>query len=163
MKAFMLPMITKIHPISILFAALFILPNIANNSGYINADRVYLRSDHSTKASVLLMMDRGQSVEIINNYRPSSNFDEAILRYQTNFYSQSTGAFMFYLSKGKAVKIVRKDGSDYYVSFRNDQTGATGYSTISGDRLEFIGGDVWYYVKVNGIYGWVFGKFVSYY
>jgi hypothetical protein len=150
MKAFMLPMITKIHPISILFAALFILPTIANNSGYINADRVYLRSDHSTKASVLLMMDRGQSVEIINNYRPSSNFDEAILRYQTNFYSQSTGAFLFYLSKGKAVKIVRKDGSDYYVSFRNDQTGATGYSTISGDRLEFIGGDVWYYVGIIG-------------
>jgi hypothetical protein len=42
-------------------------------------------------------------------------------------------------------------------------TGKTGYARIDSNRLEFIGGDAWYFVEVNGMRGWVFGKYVAYY
>lgn len=154
----------QFNPIAFILSFSFVfLTLFSNNGAYINAERVYLRSNHSTKASALLLMNKGQYVEVLNKYRPSSNFDEAILISQTNFYQKNSGIFMFTLPKGKAVKIVSKNGNNYYVSFQNDQTGAVGYTTISGNLLEFIGGDTWYYVKVNGLQGWVFGKFVTFY
>lgn len=154
----------QFHPVAFVLSISFMfLTLFSSNGAYINADRVYLRSNHSTKASSLLLMNKGQYVEVLNKYRPSSNFDEAILISQTNFYQKNSGIFMFTLPKGKAVKIVSKNGNNYYVSFRNDQTGAVGYTTISGNLLEFIGGDVWYFVKVNELQGWVFGKFVTFY
>jgi hypothetical protein len=70
---------------------------------------------------------------------------------------------MFTLDRGKAVKVSRRQNDKYLISFRNDKTGSIGYAQIETNRLEFIGGETWYYVEVNNKTGWVFGKYVQSY
>lgn len=131
--------------------------------GYINVDNVNMRVDHTTQAKVITMLKKGQGIYIITSYRPEGNNDEAILRSKTDFYDTNYGFVLFSLPKGKAVKVNSYNGSQYDISFRNDMTGKTGFAKIDPNRLEFIGGETWYFVEVNNQRGWVFGKYVSYY
>jgi uncharacterized protein YraI len=131
--------------------------------GYINGDNVNLRADHTTQSRVVTMLARGQRISIISSYRPEGNYNEAILRAATDFYDSTYGNLLFSLPKGKAVVVNTYDGGMYNISFRNDMTGRTGYARIDSNRLEFIGGDAWYFIEVNGMRGWVFGKYVAYY
>ncbi len=131
--------------------------------GYINGDNINLRADHTTQSRVVTMLARGQRISIISSYRPEGNYNEAILRSSTDFYDSTYGNLLFSLPKGKAVVVNTYDGGMYNISFRNDMTGRTGYARIDSNRLEFIGGDAWYFVEVNGMRGWVFGKYVAYY
>lgn len=109
------------------------------------------------------MLARGQRISIISSYRPEGNYNEAILRSSTDFYDSNYGNMLFSLPKGKAVVVSTYDNGMYNISFWNDMTGKTGYARIDSNRLEFIGGDAWYFVEVNGMRGWVFGKYVAYY
>ena len=131
--------------------------------GYINGDNVNLRSDHSTQSKAITMLKRGQSIYILTSFRPEGNDNEAILRVNSDFYDTDYGMKLFSLPKGKAVKINGRSGEMYNISFKNDMTGKTGYAKIDPSRLEFIGGDTWYFVEVNQLRGWVYGKYVSYY
>jgi uncharacterized protein YraI len=131
--------------------------------GYVNGDNVNLRADHTTQSRVVTMLARGQRISIISSYRPEGNYNEAILRASTDFYDANYGNILFSLPKGKAVVVGTYDGGMYNISFRNDMTGRTGYARIDSNRLEFIGGDSWYFVEVNGFRGWIFGKYVAYY
>jgi hypothetical protein len=131
--------------------------------GYINGDNINLRADHTTQSRVVTMLARGQRISIISSYRPEGNYNEAILRSSTDFYDLNYGNILFSLPKGKAVVVSTYDNGMYNISFRNDATGRTGYARIDSNRLEFIGGDAWYFVEVNGMRGWVFGKYVAYY
>lgn len=109
------------------------------------------------------MLKRGQDIYIITSYRPEGNDNEAILRVNTEFYDQDYGVKLFSLPKGKAVKVNSFQNNMYNISFRNDKTGKMGYAKIDPNRLEFIGGETWYFVEVGNLKGWVFGKYVSYY
>ncbi len=131
--------------------------------GSIKGDNVYLRSDHTTQSKALATLSRGQSINIISSYAPSGNNNEAILRAKTDFYDETYGVKMFTLDRGKAVKVSRRQNDKYLISFRNDNTGSVGYAQIETNRLEFIGGETWYYVEVNNKTGWVFGKYVQSY
>jgi hypothetical protein len=131
--------------------------------GYITGDNVNLRSDHTTQSNALMMLKRGQDVFIITSYRPSGNDNEAILRVNTDFYDENYGLKLFTLPKGKAVIVNDYDDERYSISFRNEKTGKMGYAQIDPNRLEFIGGDTWYFVEVGSKKGWVYGKYVAYY
>jgi uncharacterized protein YraI len=152
--------------ISMAFMLLFAFNSLAQSSsmpGYINGDNINVRADHSTQSRVVTMLARGQRISIISSYRPEGNYNEAILRVSTDFYDSTYGNKLFSLAKGKAVVVNEYIGGMYNISFKNDVTGRTGYARIDSNRLEFIGGDAWYFIEVNGIRGWVFGKYVAYY
>lgn len=131
--------------------------------GYISGDNVNMRADHSTQSRSVGMLRKGQNVYIVTSYRPDGNDDEAILRVNTDFYDTNYGVKLFSLPRGKAVKINGYYNEMYNISFRNDRSGKTGYAKIHPNRLEFIGGETWYFVEVNNMSGWVFGKYISYY
>ena len=158
-------MIKRLFFISTLLLVLYPSLNIFAQSmtwpGSIKGDNVYLRSDHSTQSKALTTLSRGQSITIINSYTPSGNDNEAILRAKTDFYDETYGVKMFSLDRGKAVKVNRRQNNKYHISFRNDRTGNIGYAPIETNRLEFIGGETWFYVEVNNKTGWVFGKYVQ--
>jgi hypothetical protein len=66
------------------------------------------------------------------------------------------------LVKGKAVQVVGEIDDVYRISFVDDRTRKTGYATIEPNNLEFISGELWYYVSTSsGKKGWVFGKYVE--
>jgi len=136
---------------------------ISSMPGYINGDNVNMRADHSTQAKAITLLKKGQGISIITSYRPQGNENEAILRSNTDFYDTNYGLVMFSLPKGKAVKVNGYNNNQYNISFRNDLSGKTGYAKIDPNKLEFIGGETWYFIEVNGQKGWVFGKYVSYY
>ena len=146
-----------------LFLSNHAVSQVSAMPGYISGDNVNLRSDHSTQSKAITMLKRGQDIYIITSYRPEGNDDEAILRVNTEFYDQDYGVKLFSLPKGKAVKVNSFKNNMYNISFRNDKTGKMGYAKIDPNRLEFIGGETWYFVEVNNLKGWVFGKYVSYY
>lgn len=131
--------------------------------GYISGDKVNMRSDHSTQASAIMLLSKGQKVNILKSYRPDDNSNEAILRTSTDFYNEDYGVKVFTLPKGKAVLVQGRPGDYCSISFRNEKTGNVGYAKIQTHLLEFIGGDTWYYVETGGRKGWVFGKYVNYY
>lgn len=129
--------------------------------GTIKGDNIYLRSDHTTQSKPITTLSRGQSINIVNSYTPSGNDNEAILRARTDFYDETYGVKLFTLDRGKAVKVINRQNDKYRISFRNDRTGSIGYAQIETNRLEFIGGETWYFVEVNNKTGWVFGKYVQ--
>jgi hypothetical protein len=135
----------------------------AGMPGFINGDKVNMRSDHSTQARPVTMLNKGQRINIITSYQPEGNYNEAILRKTTDFYSEDYGYKLFTLHQGKAVLVKDRVGDMYNVSFKNESTGNIGYAKIQSHLLEFIGGDTWYFVEANGQKGWVFGKYVTYY
>lgn len=131
-------------------------------SGYITGDKVNMRTDHTTQASAIMLLKKGQSIRILKSYRPDDNSNEAILRTSTDFYNEDYGQKVFTLPKGKAVLVKGRPGDQCAISFRNESTGKIGYAKIQTHLLEFIGGDTWYYIETEGRKGWVFGKYVSY-
>lgn len=129
--------------------------------GTIKGDNIYLRSDHTTQSKAITTLSRCQRINIVNSYTPSGNDNEAILLARTDFYDETYGDKMFTLDRGKAVKVINRQNDKYRISFRNDRTGSIGYAQIETNRLEFIGGETWYFVEVNNKTGWVFGKYVQ--
>jgi hypothetical protein len=148
-----------------LFLVLSVFAQAQSSSmpGYITGDDVFLRADHTTQSKAITTLDKGQHIFIISSYRPKGNDNEAILRVNTDFYDEDYGVKIFSLPKGKAVVVNGLEKDMYRISFRNDKSGRTGFARIDTHRLEFIGGETWYYVEVNNKKGWVFGKYVSYY
>jgi hypothetical protein len=154
-------------PIALVFAFIFI--NVAtwaqtsSMPGYISGDNVNLRTDHTTQAASLGMLKKSQPVLIISSFRPAGNDDEAILRVNTDFYDETFGYKLFSLPKGKAVIVNGLEDSQYRISFKNEKTGKIGFAKIDTHRLEFIGGETWYYIETGNKRGWVFGKYVAFY
>lgn len=136
---------------------------VSSMPGFINGDKVNLRTDHTTQARVVTMLNKGQRISILTSYQPTGNYNEAILRSTTDFYDENYGYKVFTLHQGKAVLVGERIGDQYKISFKNESTGHMGYAKIQSHLLEFIGGDTWYFIEVNGQKGWVFGKYVSYY
>lgn len=136
---------------------------ISSIPGFINGDKVNLRTDHTTQARVVTMLNKGQRISILTSYQPNGNYNEAILRATTDFYDETYGNKVFTLHQGKAVLVGDRIGDQYRISFKNETTGFVGHAKIQSHLLEFIGGDTWYFIEVNGQKGWVFGKYVSYY
>lgn len=135
-----------------------------SQQGYITGSGVLIRSDHSTSGAKKGSLKLNQEVDILDVYYPSNNYNEAILRTKTKFYSQGNGAYLFSLGSGKAVKVIENINQyQYRISFKN-KNGSVGFAKISSDRLEFINGEKWYKVRTNsGLVGWVFGKYVQEY
>jgi hypothetical protein len=127
----------------------------------ISGTNVNMRSDHSTTSALVTQLNYGDVVSILDQYRPNGNYDEAILKSQTNFYDEYSGDFVFSLIKGKAVSVISNDGERCRISFVNDKN-KTGYASLSSSQLEFISGDLWYYVSnSSGKKGWVLGKYIQ--
>ena len=130
--------------------------------GYTNGSSVILRSNHSTSSSRLTSLKKGEELEILDEYYPTNNTNEAILKYETRFYDTYDGNFVFKLREGKAVKVIEhlNDGKVKISYTQIDKS--KGYATITTDRLKFINGEGWYKVRtVSGKVGWVFGQFVD--
>lgn len=139
-------------------------PTVSNtsNSGKISGNKVYLRSSYTTTSSAVTLLAYGQQVTILDQYSPEGNNNEAILREQTNFYDDYNGRFLFTLIKGKAVRVIDNDGYQCRISFKNDLTNSTGFTTIEESKLEFINGDLWYQIITpSGYKGWVLGKYIQ--
>ncbi len=164
--------------LSCLVINLSALAQTSSMPGYIIGDNVNIRSGHTTQSASLGMLKKGQPVYIISSFRPSDNDNEAILRVSTDFYDETFGYKLFSLPKGKAVVVNGLDDNQYRISFRNEKSGKMGFAKIHTHRLEFIGGETWYYVEIDplqsksstvkvaygeAISGWVFGKYVAYY
>jgi len=134
----------------------------AKNAAKITGGSVHLRRDHSTTAGSLGLIGGGEIVEIIDQYAPEGNYSEAILKTPVKFYYENSSAVAFTLVKGKAVQVVGEIDDVYRISFVDDRTRKTGYATIEPNNLEFISGELWYYVSTSsGKKGWVFGKYVE--
>lgn len=135
--------------------------NTSTRSAKVSGSSVYMRSDHSTTSKPVTLLNLNEAVNILDEYRPNGNSDEAILKSQTNFYNDYSGDFVFSLIKGKAVRVISNDGERCRISFVNDKN-KTGYATLSISQLEFISGDMWYYVtNSSGKKGWVLGKYIQ--
>lgn len=136
----------------------------AQNSryGYTNGSSIILRDNHSTSSSKLTSLKKGASLEILDEFYPTNNTNEAILRYETRFYDTYDGNYVFKLPEGKAVKVIEHlNGSKVKISYTQHDK-SKGYATITTDRLKFINGDAWYKVRTeSGKVGWVFGQFVD--
>jgi hypothetical protein len=130
-------------------------------SHFVNTGNVSLRSDHTVKSERITVLKQNTPVVLIDSYVPEGNGDEAILRQSTDFYDNSMGYKLFSLGKGKAVIVGNYDGTYYSISYKDDRTGNMGYARITPDRLEFIGGEDWKLVEVEGKRGWILGKYVS--
>ena len=131
--------------------------------GYTNGSSIMLRSNHSTTAPKIKTLKKDEELEILDEYYPTNNTNEAILKYETRFYSNYDGQFVFKLPQGKAVKVLEhlNDGK-VRISYAQ-HGGSSGYATITVDRLQFINGDAWYKVRTaDGKVGWVFGQFVEF-
>lgn len=130
--------------------------------GYTNGSSIILRSNHSTSSAKITSLKKGESLEILDEYYPTNNTNEAILRYETRFYDTYDGVFVFKLPQGKAVKVIEhlNDGKVKISYTQRDKS--RGFATITTDRLQFINGDGWYKVRTeSGKVGWVFGQFVD--
>jgi hypothetical protein len=135
--------------------------NSSVRNAKISGSSVYMRSDHSTTSKPVTLLNFNEAVNILDEYRPNGNYDEAILKSQTNFYDEYSGDFVFSLIKGKAVSVISNDGERCRISFVNDKN-KTGYASLSVSQLEFISGDMWYYVSnSSGKKGWVLGKYIQ--
>jgi hypothetical protein len=132
------------------------------NAAKITGGSVHLRRDHSTTAGSLGLIGGGEIVEIIDQYAPEGNYSEAILKTPVKFYYENSSAVAFTLVRGKAVQVVGEIDDVYRISFVDDRTRKTGYATIDPSNLEFISGELWYFVSTSsGKKGWVFGKYVQ--
>ena len=153
----------KILLLFFLFVSVFKADAQYSRYGYPNGSGVILRSNHSTSAAKIRSLKKGESLEILDEYFPTNNNNEAILNYETKFYDSYDGEFVFKLPEGKAVKVYEHlNNSKVKISYAM-RGGKTGYATITTDRLHFINGDAWYKVRTNdGRTGWVFGQFVDF-
>ena len=138
--------------------------SIAQNGtyGYTNGSSVILRSNHSTSSTKITSLKKGESLEILDEFYPTNNTNEAILRYETRFYATYDGVFVFKLPQGKAVKVIEHlNGGKVKISY-TQRDKSKGFATITTDRLHFINGDAWYRVRTEfDKVGWVFGQFVD--
>lgn len=135
--------------------------NTSKFNAKVTGSSVNMRSNHSTTASPVTLLNYGQEVTILDRYRPQGNYDEAILKSQTNFYDESSGQFVFSLIKGKAVQVISNDGDRCRITFVNEKN-KTGFASISPSQLEFISGEAWYYISTaSGQKGWVLGKYIQ--
>jgi uncharacterized protein YgiM (DUF1202 family) len=134
--------------------------NPREQRGEITGDKVNLRSDHSITSKVISTTRKGQSVAILDKYRPSGNSNEGKLKYQTQFYDQNWN-FKQNIKEDLAVKVIDNYYDGYYhVSFKN-KDGYTEYGYVERASLDFIDGDLWYFVRLDsGKEGWILGEFI---
>jgi len=129
--------------------------------GYINGSGVTLRSDHSTTASKIRTLKRGEDVDILDEFAPTNNSNQAILKQKTTFYNASNKQFAFELPVGKAVKVINHLSGDKVKIRYVERDGSVGEATITKNLLKFINGDTWYKVRTSdGKVGWVYGEYV---
>ncbi|MBU3713594.1 MAG: hypothetical protein FGM46_01450 [Ferruginibacter sp.] len=128
--------------------------------GEITGDKVNLRSDHSITSKVISSMRLGQSVTILDKYRPSGNSNEGKLRRQTKFYDQNW-YFKQNLKADLAVNVIDSYYDGYYhISFKH-KDGYTEDGYVERGSLDFIDGDLWYFVRLDsGKEGWILGEFI---
>ena len=135
--------------------------NQSSRKAKISGTNVNMRSDHSTTSALVTQLNYGDVVSILDQYRPNGNYDEALLKSETNFYDEYSGDYVFSLVKGKAVKVISNDDEKCRISFINDK-GKTGFASISASQLEFISGNVWYNISTaSGKKGWVLEKYIK--
>lgn len=145
-----------------LFLVSFSAKSQQSSYGYTNGSSIILRANHSTSSAKLLSMKKGESLEILDEFYPTNNTNEAILRYETRFYDTYDGNYVFKLPEGKAVKVIEHLNGDKVKIAYTQRDKSKGYAIITTDRLQFINGDAWYKVRTQtGKIGWVFGQFVD--
>ena len=135
--------------------------NQSSRKAKISGSNVNMRLDHSTTSALVTQLNYGEVVSIIDQYRPNGNYNEALLKSETNFYDEYSGDYVFSLVKGKAVKVISHDDKKCRISFINDK-GRIGYASITDSQLEFISGNVWYNISTSsGKKGWVLEKYIQ--
>lgn len=133
-----------------------------NRYGHTTGSSVILRSNHSTSSTKIMSLKKDETLEILDEFNPTNNTNEAILKYETKFYNSSSNEYVFKLPEGKAVKVIEHLNNNKVKISYTEHGGSKGVATITTDRLEFINGDLWYKVRTaSGKVGWVFGKFVE--
>lgn len=148
--------------LSLFLIGFFVTANGQYQYGYTTGSSVILRSNHSTSSTKIMSLKRDESLEILDEYSPTNNTNEAILKYETKFYNSYSNDYAFKLPSGKAVKVIERLSDDRVKISYTEHGGSKGVATITTDRLEFINGDLWYKVRTaSGRVGWVFGKYIQ--
>jgi hypothetical protein len=140
-------------------------PNYQGNQAKVTGQNVNMRASYSVESKVVGMLRYGESVTVIGQHLPSSNYSEAILKESTKFYDETYINYVFTLPKGKAVIVDGAvDGMFDNISFIDDKTKRKSYARISRDKLEFIRGEAWKnIVNSKGQSGWVLGRYIQSY
>jgi hypothetical protein len=139
--------------------------NYQGNQAKVTGQNVNMRASYSVESKVVGMLRYGESVSVIGQHMPSSNYSEAILNESTKFYDETYSNYVISLPKGKAVIVDGAvDGMFYNISFIDDKTKRKSYARISRDKLEFIRGEEWKnIVNSKGQSGWVLGRYIESY
>ncbi|MFN0200689.1 MAG: hypothetical protein ACKVTZ_04180 [Bacteroidia bacterium] len=129
-------------------------------SKMITGEGVIMREQASSTSNKLGSFKKGEFVEVLDKKSPE-NPNEAITATEVKLFSDYNGKFITKLNKGKALKIERKEGDTYYVSYQHPEYGKL-YATLPSASIESTANLTWFKVRTGeGKTGWVLSKFVE--
>lgn len=126
----------------------------------VKGSNVVMRASASSSSAKLGSFQNGEVVEVLESKSPQ-NQDEAIAATEIKLYSDYNGKFITKLNKGKALKVERKEGDLYYVSYQHPEYGKL-FTTLPESSIASTANLTWYKVRTSaGKVGWVLSSFVQ--